>query len=116
MPGGPPSVGPTKADGLLLATEHRTLGWTIAGGTGRVVADLVAERRPAIEVAGLGLAWSRSTKIIDGWRRDEVVRRVLSPRRDRRRVSRRRSIDALEHDRAVDSSYNMTWGDLCVGG
>jgi D-amino-acid dehydrogenase len=54
-PDGPPIVGPTKVDGLLLATGHGTLGWTMAAGTGRVVADLVAGRRPDIDIAGLGL-------------------------------------------------------------
>jgi D-amino-acid dehydrogenase len=54
-PDGPPIVGPTKVDGLLLATGHGTLGWTMAAGTGRVVADLVAGRRPDIDIAGLGV-------------------------------------------------------------
>ena len=41
---------------LLLATGHGTLGWTMAAGTGRVIADLVAGRDPAIDVGALGMA------------------------------------------------------------
>ena len=31
---------------LYLATGHGTLGWTMAAGTGRVIADLLGGRRP----------------------------------------------------------------------
>ena len=39
--------------GLYLATGHGTLGWTMAAGTGRVMADLISGRTPAIDMAGL---------------------------------------------------------------
>jgi D-amino-acid dehydrogenase len=55
-PDGTPLVGPTPIAGLLLATGHGTLGWTMAAGTGRVVADLVTGRTPAIDVAPLAIA------------------------------------------------------------
>ncbi len=55
-PDGTPIVGPTKVDNLLLATGHGTLGWTMAAGTGRVIADLVSGRRPEIDVAPLAMA------------------------------------------------------------
>jgi D-amino-acid dehydrogenase len=55
-PDGTPIVGPTRYDNLLLATGHGTLGWTMAAGTGRVIADLVSGRRPEIDVDGLTLA------------------------------------------------------------
>jgi D-amino-acid dehydrogenase len=55
-PDGTPIVGPTPVQNLLLATGHGTLGWTMAAGTGRVVADLVAGRAPAIDVSALGMS------------------------------------------------------------
>lgn len=55
-PDGTPVVGPTPVANLLLATGHGTLGWTMAAGTGRVIADLVAGRQPEIDVSGLAMA------------------------------------------------------------
>jgi D-amino-acid dehydrogenase len=55
-PDGTPIVGPTPVQNLLLATGHGTLGWTMACGTGRVIADLVSGRQPEIDVSGLGMA------------------------------------------------------------
>jgi D-amino-acid dehydrogenase len=55
-PDGTPIVGPTPLDNLLLATGHGTLGWTMAAGTGRVIADLVSGRKPAIDIDGLTMA------------------------------------------------------------
>jgi len=55
-PDGTPIVGPTAIDNLLLATGHGTLGWTMAAGTGRVIADLVCGRTPEIDIAGLTMA------------------------------------------------------------
>lgn len=55
-PDGTPIVGGTPVKGLLLATGHGTLGWTMAAGTGRVIADLVSGRQPEIDVSGLAMA------------------------------------------------------------
>ncbi len=55
-PDGTPIIGATPVQGLLLATGHGTLGWTMAAGTGRVIADLVAGRTPDIDVSALGMA------------------------------------------------------------
>ena len=55
-PDGTPIVGPTPLPNLLLATGHGTLGWTMAAGTGRVIADLVSGRKPAIDIDGLTMA------------------------------------------------------------
>ena len=55
-PDGTPIVGPTSVQNLLLATGHGTLGWTMAAGTGRVIADLVSGRQPDIDVSGLSMA------------------------------------------------------------
>jgi len=50
-----PILGATPIANLWLATGHGTLGWTMACGTGAVIADLVSGRAPAIDMAGLGL-------------------------------------------------------------
>ena len=55
-PDGTPIVGPTPVQNLLLATGHGTLGWTMAAGTGRVIADIVSGKTPDIDVSGLAMA------------------------------------------------------------
>ena len=55
-PDGTPVIGPTPIGNLLLATGHGTLGWTMAAGTGRVIADMISGRPPEIDVSGLSLA------------------------------------------------------------
>ena len=55
-PDGTPIVGPTRYPNLYLATGHGTLGWTMAAGTGRVLADLLGGRKPEIDLDGLTLA------------------------------------------------------------
>jgi len=54
-PDGTPIVGSTPISNLLLATGHGTLCWTMAAGTGRVIADLAANRQPDIDLQGLGM-------------------------------------------------------------
>ncbi len=54
-PDGTPVVGATPLNGLYIATGHGTLGWTMAAGTGRVMADLIGGRKPGIDMDGLGL-------------------------------------------------------------
>jgi D-amino-acid dehydrogenase len=55
-PDGTPIVGTTPVLNLLLATGHGTLGWTMAAGTGQVIADLVSGKAPDIDIAGLNMA------------------------------------------------------------
>ncbi|MEO8279757.1 MAG: D-amino acid dehydrogenase [Ideonella sp.] len=55
-PDGTPVIGGTSFPELLLATGHGTLGWTMAAGTGRVIADLVGARTPEISMEGLTIA------------------------------------------------------------
>jgi D-amino-acid dehydrogenase len=52
-PDGTPVVGPTPYSNLFLNTGHGTLGWTMACGSGRVLADLVSGKRPEIDMSGL---------------------------------------------------------------
>jgi D-amino-acid dehydrogenase len=55
-PDGTPVVGPTPLANLWLATGHGTLGWTMAAGTGRLLADWMAGRKTEISTEGLALA------------------------------------------------------------
>ncbi|HET9976070.1 MAG TPA: D-amino acid dehydrogenase [Burkholderiaceae bacterium] len=55
-PDGTPVVGGTEMPNLWLATGHGTLGWTMAAGTARVMADLIGGRTPAIDMEGLTIA------------------------------------------------------------
>ena len=55
-PDGPPVIGATRYSNLYLNTGHGTLGWTMACGSGRVLADLLSGRKPEIETAELALA------------------------------------------------------------
>ena len=43
-----PLIGRTRLRNLYLNTGHGTLGWTLACGSGRVLADLVSGKRPEI--------------------------------------------------------------------
>ncbi|MEO8298832.1 MAG: D-amino acid dehydrogenase [Burkholderiales bacterium] len=54
-PDGTPVVGPSGIDGLWLATGHGTLGWTMAAGTGKLMADWMAGRATDIDTEGLTL-------------------------------------------------------------
>jgi len=55
-PRGTPVLGATPYSNLLLDAGHGALGFTLALGTGRVIADLVAARKPAVPLEGLRLA------------------------------------------------------------
>ena len=55
-PDGTPVVGGSVYPNLYLATGHGTLGWTMAAGTGRVMADLMSGREPDIDMDGLTAA------------------------------------------------------------
>jgi D-amino-acid dehydrogenase len=54
-PDGTPVVGPTRYANLFLNTGHGTLGWTMACGSGRLLADLVTGRQPEIAHDDLAL-------------------------------------------------------------
>ena len=59
-PDSTPIVGATPVAGLFLNTGHGTLGWTMAAGSGRLIADLVIGRRPEMDPDGLGIDRYRS--------------------------------------------------------
>ncbi len=48
-PGNVPLIGRTRLKNLYLNTGHGTLGWTMAAGSGRLLADLVGGRAPAFD-------------------------------------------------------------------
>ncbi len=52
---GPPILGDSGVPGLHLNTGAGHLGWTFAAGAGRVVADMIGNRAPEIDVTGLTL-------------------------------------------------------------
>jgi D-amino-acid dehydrogenase len=54
-PDSTPIVGPTPFANLYLNTGHGTLGWTMACGSARLVADQVMGRRPDIRTDGLAM-------------------------------------------------------------
>lgn len=54
-PDGAPILGPSPLRNLFLNTGHGTLGWTLACGSGRVITDILAGRKPEIDLQGLTL-------------------------------------------------------------
>jgi D-amino-acid dehydrogenase len=54
-PDGPPVIGATRYANLHLNTGHGTLGWTMACGSGRVLADMLSGRKPDIDARELAL-------------------------------------------------------------
>ncbi len=55
-PDGTPILGGSPYANLFLNTGHGTLGWTMAAGSGQVIADMISGRKPAIDCSDLGLA------------------------------------------------------------
>lgn len=55
-PDGPPVIGTTRYGNLHLNTGHGTLGWTMACGSGRVLADMMSGRKPDIDVSELNVS------------------------------------------------------------
>lgn len=52
-PDGPPIIGKGKRDNLFYNTGHGHMGWTMACGSSRILADLMAGRSPAIATDGM---------------------------------------------------------------
>ncbi len=48
-PNNVPVIGRTKYSNLYLNTGHGTLGWTLACGSGSVLADLISGRKPQVD-------------------------------------------------------------------
>lgn len=52
-PDGTPIIGKTNISNLYTNTGHGTLGWTMACGSGKLLADIVSDNQPDINVDGL---------------------------------------------------------------
>ncbi|WP_434775550.1 D-amino acid dehydrogenase [Pseudomonas oryzihabitans] len=61
-PDGTPIVGATRYRNLFLNTGHGTLGWTMACGSGRLLADLIARKQPQISAEGLDISRYSATQ------------------------------------------------------
>jgi D-amino-acid dehydrogenase len=55
-PDSTPVVGSTATRGLWLNTGHGTLGWTMACGSGQLIADLISNKPAAIRSDDLSIA------------------------------------------------------------
>jgi len=55
LPDGPPVLGRTPISNLFLNIGHGSSGWVMATGSGRILADVIAGREPAIDLEGLTL-------------------------------------------------------------
>lgn len=82
-PDGPPYLGETPLRNLLLNVGQGSNGWTQACGCGRIIADLVSERQPDIDLNGLTLDGRQMMKLSP----DEV----FGTHRDTSQINRRRS-------------------------
>jgi D-amino-acid dehydrogenase len=54
-PDGRPIIGPTRFKNLFVNSGHGPLGWTLACGSGKALADLIGGREPEIDLAGFSL-------------------------------------------------------------
>ena len=55
-PDGPPVLGATPVENLYLNTGHGTLGWTMAAGSARLLAEVIAGKTPSMSLDGLTYA------------------------------------------------------------
>jgi len=55
LPDGPPLLGASGIAGVWLNLGHGSSGWALSCGSARVLADLVAGRKPALDTEGLGV-------------------------------------------------------------
>jgi len=51
-----PAIGATRYQGLYINAGHGTLGWTMATGSGRLIADIISGHKPEIDAAPLALS------------------------------------------------------------
>lgn len=54
-PDGTPVLGASPYSNLFINTGHGTLGWTMACGSGRLLADIMAGQKPGIDLEGLSM-------------------------------------------------------------
>ncbi|HZV49430.1 MAG TPA: FAD-dependent oxidoreductase, partial [Candidatus Dormibacteraeota bacterium] len=51
----PPILGPARYENLFVNSGHGHMGFTMACGSSRIVADLIDGRRPEIPIDGMTL-------------------------------------------------------------
>ncbi len=56
LPDGPPVVGASGLPGLWLNLGHGSSGWALGCGSARALADLIANRRPDVDLTGFEVA------------------------------------------------------------
>jgi D-amino-acid dehydrogenase len=56
LPDGPPLLGATPIKNIFVNIGHGPTGWSMAAGSGKLVADVVSGRQPDIDMDGLTLA------------------------------------------------------------
>ncbi len=56
-PDGPPVLGTGRHANLFFNTGHGHMGWTMACGSSRAVADLILGRRPELDLTGDEYRW-----------------------------------------------------------
>jgi hypothetical protein len=56
MPDDTPVVGATRISNLFINSGHGTLGWTMACGSGHVIAEMISGRLPTIDTSDLSNA------------------------------------------------------------
>jgi D-amino-acid dehydrogenase len=55
-PEGTPLIGPTRHRNLFLNTGHGHMGWTMSCGTAKLLADIMAGRRPELDLTGMTIS------------------------------------------------------------
>ena len=55
LPDGPPLIGASGIPGVWLNLGHGSSGWALSCGSARVLADLMAQRVPEVDIEGLGV-------------------------------------------------------------
>jgi D-amino-acid dehydrogenase len=55
-PEGTPIIGATRHSNFYLNTGHGHMGWTMSCGTARILADIMHDRTPEIDITGLTLS------------------------------------------------------------
>ena len=67
-PDGTPVIGATRVGNLWLNTGHGTLGWTMAAGSARVLADLMSGQTPQIRADDLAIGrYDRQARASGAW-------------------------------------------------
>jgi D-amino-acid dehydrogenase len=56
LPDGPPILGMTPIRNLYVNMGHGAAGWAMAAGSGKVLADIISDRAPDIDLDGLTLS------------------------------------------------------------